>query len=169
MIVRLLYPKWYISGKKVLPLYPKGYTMSDLTYLAAFIKDLRKRLKLTQDELAERAGVGLRFIRDLEQGKTTLRMDKVNQVLALGGYSLAPSKELDPYHIYRNHLHQLVKISLRDHHIVEGELLEAIREGGEIAYWRFIPKNKLREYEQTKSKLLVTEIRNSDIARIENV
>ncbi len=93
----------------------------------------------------------------------------VNQVLALGGYSLAPSKELDPYNIHRNHLHQPVKISLRDHHVVVGELLEAIREGGELAHWRFIPENKLREYEQTKNKLLVTEIRNSDITRIENI
>jgi uncharacterized pyridoxal phosphate-containing UPF0001 family protein len=41
-------------------------------------------------ELAEKAGVGLRFIRDLEQGKTTLRMDKVNQVLKLFGQELGP-------------------------------------------------------------------------------
>jgi len=32
-----------------------------------------------------RAGVGLRFVRELEQGKKTLRLDKVNQVLALFG------------------------------------------------------------------------------------
>lgn len=49
---------------------------------------LLKRKKLTQPELAEKAGVGLRFIRDLEQGKKTLRLDKANQVLQLFGYEV---------------------------------------------------------------------------------
>jgi y4mF family transcriptional regulator len=50
------------------------------------VKEKRKLVKLTQPELAEKAGVGLRFIRELEQGKKTLRLDKVNQVLQLFGY-----------------------------------------------------------------------------------
>ncbi len=58
--------------------------------LVQFVKERRKILGLTQEELAEKAGVGLRFIRDLEQGKQTLRMDKVNQVLALFGHELVP-------------------------------------------------------------------------------
>jgi y4mF family transcriptional regulator len=58
--------------------------------LIQFVKQRRKQLGLTQQDLAERAGVGLRFIRDLEQGKETLRMDKVNEVLALFGHELAP-------------------------------------------------------------------------------
>jgi y4mF family transcriptional regulator len=53
--------------------------------LAKFIKEKRKQLNITQPELAERAGVGLRFIREVEQGKQSVRMDKVNQVLALFG------------------------------------------------------------------------------------
>ena len=53
--------------------------------IAFFVKERRKQLKLTQTELAMRAGVGLRFVRELEQGKSTLRLDKVNQVLALFG------------------------------------------------------------------------------------
>jgi y4mF family transcriptional regulator len=53
--------------------------------LANFVKEKRKSVKLKQPELAEKAGVGLRFIRELEQGKSTLRMDKVNQVLHLFG------------------------------------------------------------------------------------
>jgi y4mF family transcriptional regulator len=60
--------------------------------LSEFIKDRRKRANLTQADLAAKAGVGLRFIRDLEQGKETLRMDKVNQVLALFGHQLAPAR-----------------------------------------------------------------------------
>ena len=58
--------------------------------LAGFVKDQRKAVGLTQADLASQAGVGLRFIRDLEQGKATLRMDKVNQVLALFGHKLGP-------------------------------------------------------------------------------
>jgi y4mF family transcriptional regulator len=143
--------------------------MSDPTYLAAFIKDLRKRLTLTQEELAEKAGVGLRFIRDLEQGKTTLRMDKVNQVLALGGYSLVPSREVDPYDIYRNHFNRPVKIFLKQHRVLHGVITDAVREAGEITSWRFVPNNKAAEYQQTKSEVVVTEISNRDIIRIENI
>ena len=60
-----------------------GIKMS--TIIADFIKAKRKQLKLTQPELAEKAGVGLRFLRVLENGKASVRMDKVNQVLALFG------------------------------------------------------------------------------------
>jgi y4mF family transcriptional regulator len=58
--------------------------------LVTFVKRRRKQLDLTQADLADRAGVGLRFVRDLEQGKQSLRMDKVNEVLALFGCRLAP-------------------------------------------------------------------------------
>jgi y4mF family transcriptional regulator len=58
--------------------------------LRKFIKEKRKAARLTQPELAEKAGVGLRFIRELEQGKESLRMDKVNQVLKLFGHELGP-------------------------------------------------------------------------------
>jgi len=58
--------------------------------LPIFIKERRKLLNLTQQDLADKAGVGIRFIRDLEQGKPTLRMDKVNQVLNLFGQELGP-------------------------------------------------------------------------------
>lgn len=60
-----------------------------------FIKEKRKQLKLTQPELAEKAGVGLRFLRELEQGKETLRLDKVNQVLALFGATIGVIKTTD--------------------------------------------------------------------------
>ncbi len=56
--------------------------------LSDFIREKRKAVQLTQPELAEKAGVGLRFIRELEQGKQTLRLDKVNQVLQLFGYEV---------------------------------------------------------------------------------
>ena len=65
-------------------LYPKGYRKEKMG-IAEFVKEHRKKLGMTQVALADRAGVGLRFVRDLEQGKTTLRLDKVNQVLQMFG------------------------------------------------------------------------------------
>jgi y4mF family transcriptional regulator len=58
--------------------------------LSQFVKERRKSLGLTQEDLSLKAGVGLRFVRDLEQGKSTLQMDKVNQILELFGHELGP-------------------------------------------------------------------------------
>lgn len=58
--------------------------------LITFVKEKRLEADLTQQQLAEKAGIGLRFVRELEQGKSTLRMDKVNQLLSLFGYELGP-------------------------------------------------------------------------------
>jgi len=52
------------------------------------IKNLRKQLGLTQVDFARRAGIGLRFLRELEQGKPTVRLDKLNQVLDFLGMHL---------------------------------------------------------------------------------
>lgn len=52
------------------------------------IQALRKKANLTQEEFAKRVGVGLRFVRDLEQGKASVRLDKVNQVLDFLGHHL---------------------------------------------------------------------------------
>lgn len=57
--------------------------------ISTFVKQNRKALGLTQEEFAMRAGLGLRFVRELEQGKKTLRMDKVNQALAFFGAQLS--------------------------------------------------------------------------------
>jgi y4mF family transcriptional regulator len=56
--------------------------------LSRFLKQKRKDTNLTQENLAAKAGVGLRLVREIEQGKTTMQMDKVNQVLALFGAEL---------------------------------------------------------------------------------
>ncbi|MBQ9194606.1 MAG: helix-turn-helix transcriptional regulator [Bacteroidales bacterium] len=60
--------------------------------LGAYIKAKRNMYGRSQVELAMRASVGVRFIKDMESGKPTLQLDKVNQVLYLFGEELAPQK-----------------------------------------------------------------------------
>lgn len=60
--------------------------------LGEYIRTKRKLYNLTQTELAERSGVGVRFVRELERGKATVQLDKVNMVLALFGEELGPMK-----------------------------------------------------------------------------
>ena len=63
---------------------------SQTQLLGQFVKDKRKSANLTQADLSAKTGVGLRFIRELENGKMTLKMDKVNQVLNMFGHELMP-------------------------------------------------------------------------------
>ena len=63
--------------------------------IAEFIKQKRKEAGLTQEAFAMRAGLGLRFVRELEQGKETVRMDKVNQALAMFGMKAGPGRKDD--------------------------------------------------------------------------
>lgn len=60
--------------------------------IAEFVKSERKKTGLNQEEFAVRCGVGLRFLRDLEQGKETCRLDKVNQVLSMFDCEVIPGK-----------------------------------------------------------------------------
>ena len=64
--------------------------MRIMMQLAEFVKKRRKEVHLTQEEFAERAGVALTVVRKIEQGKTNLNLDKVNQVLRMFGHELAP-------------------------------------------------------------------------------
>ena len=82
-------------------LYPRGCKMKKIYYictrkglilaimeqtaLSKYVKAMRKQYNLTQVELSEKSGVGLRLVRELEQGKQTLRLDKINQILNLFG------------------------------------------------------------------------------------
>ncbi|MDD4774291.1 MAG: helix-turn-helix transcriptional regulator [Eubacteriales bacterium] len=61
--------------------------------IADYIKKNRKAAGLTQEEFAMRSGLGLRFVRELEQGKQTVRMDKVNQALAMFGMKAVPGRK----------------------------------------------------------------------------
>lgn len=62
--------------------------MMPKSQLSLTVKQLRKEYGLTQEDLAMKSGVGLNFVRNLEQGKPSLRMDKVNQLLDLFNYEL---------------------------------------------------------------------------------
>jgi y4mF family transcriptional regulator len=141
----------------------------DNNYIASFIKDNRSRQGLTQEQLAEKAGVGLRFIRELEQGKSTLRIDKVNQVLALFGYSLTPGKELDPYDIHKNHFNKNMRIFLKNKSVLYGFIIEEVREGGEITGWKFVSNNDAITYRSTNNPHQLKTIPHRDIERIENI
>lgn len=63
--------------------------------LSTTVKLLRTQYNLTQEELSLKSGVGLRFVRDLEQGKETLRLDKVNQLLDFFNYEMVATSKID--------------------------------------------------------------------------
>ena len=63
--------------------------------IARFIRDNRKAAGLTQEEFAVRSGLGLRFVRELEQGKETVRMDKVNVALSMFDMEAVPGRKED--------------------------------------------------------------------------
>lgn len=140
-------------------------------YISNFVKYNRSKLRMTQEELAEKAGVGLRFIRELEQGKETLRMDKVNQVLALFGYTIAPTsgRKIDPYEIMVNHfIGKNVTIFLKNKTVLVGFIMEPIIEEQEIKGWKFVTNNNAGEYQKTKDSNLFIDITHADIENIVN-
>ena len=66
-----------------------------MNILGQYVKQERRKAGLTQEEFALRSGLGLRFVRELEQGKETVRLDKVNQALRLFGMQAVPGKLAD--------------------------------------------------------------------------
>lgn len=64
-----------------------------MNMIGKIVKEERKKAGLTQEEFALRAGLGLRFVRELEQGKETVRLDKVNQALGMFGMEVGPIKK----------------------------------------------------------------------------
>ena len=140
-------------------------------FISSFVKYNRDKLNLTQEELAAKAGVGLRFIRDLEQGKQTLRIDKINQVLSLFGFAVSPGpvRKKDPYEIWLNHLNKSVHVSLKNKQQLWGIILEEIKEGNEIKAWKFVSNNNARAYEKNEDPKLVQIINHEDIENIVNL
>lgn len=66
--------------------------MINMNRIGKYIKEERKKAGLTQEEFAMRSGLGLRCVRELEQGKETVRLDKVNQALAMFGKEAVPGE-----------------------------------------------------------------------------
>jgi y4mF family transcriptional regulator len=148
-----------------------------MTNISSFIKYNRKRLKITQEELANKAGVGIRFIRELEQGKETLRLDKANQVLSLFGFCLAPSKqEIDPYKValdFNNnnskYFSKPLKIILKNKIEKFGFIIQEIidPEENKINAWKFVSNSNAIKYQQKPDDNFTEIILHSDIQEIE--
>ena len=140
-----------------------------MSNLSSFIRYQRKKQKLTQEALAAKAGVGIRFIRELEQGKETLQLDKVNQVLALFGFNLLPGKQqTDAYDIFWNYFNKAVKITLTNKVIKYGIIIKEITDKKEnkISAWQFVP-NKAIKFRQKPDEKLTEIILHADIQAIE--
>ncbi len=90
--------KFTLSGiilSKTVDIIPERVYNTHMNTIAEFIKQKRKEMGLTQEEFAIRSGLGLRFVRELEQGKETVRMDKVNQALSMFGMKAVPGRKDD--------------------------------------------------------------------------
>jgi len=86
--IELLTPLFCIFLEIILEFIPFRVYILTVKSIGKKIQELRKKARLDQIEFARRADVGLRFLRELEQGKTTVRLDKVNQVLDFLGHHL---------------------------------------------------------------------------------
>lgn len=139
--------------------------------LSPFIRFQRKKLGITQEELATKAGVGVRFIRELEQGKASLQLNKVEQVLHLFGFQLTPSKQhLDPYEIFWNYLDKGVKITLFNRVIKYGIIIAEMidKKENKIIAWKFVPNKNAIQYQRKPDDKLTEIITHSEIFLIEN-
>ncbi len=139
--------------------------------ISNFVKFSRGKLGMTQEELAKKAGVGLRFIRDLEQGKASLRMDKVNQVLELFGYRMIPrtNRILDAYDILINHFNKSVRFELKNKKTIYGIIVDSVSTNNEIVGWKYIPNDKVIDYIKTKSRDTEQFVQHAEIDSIENI
>ena len=86
------YTRKGIKCTKKIDLYPIGCYYFHMNNISKYVKEQRKLLGLTQEQFAIRSGLGLRFVRELEQGKETVRLDKVNQALSMFGMEAVPGR-----------------------------------------------------------------------------
>jgi len=142
-----------------------------MSNISSFIKFQRKKLGITQEELATKAGVGIRFIRELEKGKETLQLNKVEQVLHLFGFQLTANKQrTDAYYIFWNYFNKAVKITLINKTIKYGILIKEIIDSKEnkIVAWKFVSNNNAIKYQQKPDDGLIEIVTHADIQEIEN-
>lgn len=145
--------------------------MNQDNHLSSFLKYMRKKNKLTQEELALKAGVGLRFVRDLEQGKESLRLDKVNQVLSLFGYSVSPgdNRRRDQWDIIMNYMNRTVHVYLKDKSVLVGFLLDYTMVDNQVVYWKFVSNNDAIRYRETKDESLIRQVSKDELMTVETI
>jgi len=139
-----------------------------LTPIAAFVKFNREKLGITQLELAEKTGTGIRFIRDLEQGKLSIRLDKADKVLALFGHRLAPvSDATDPYQLWYAYKEKAVEVTLTNKTKHQGFLMKEIRDArNTIVGWLLVPFPNILEWTRLEDEKIATRINQNEIAEI---
>lgn len=92
-MLKKTYPNGYKTNKNIAFIPDRDYYICmNTNRIGKYIKEERKRAGLTQEDFSIRSGLGLRFVRELEQGKETVRLDKVNQALAMFGMEAVPGK-----------------------------------------------------------------------------
>ena len=147
--------------------------MAKSDHLSAFVKYHREKLGFTQEELAAKAGVGIRFIRELEQGKQSLRLDTINKVLSLLGHELrAERATIDAYNIWRDYFNVPIVFTLKSKQKVYGIIIEEIKnEDQKITEWKVVPNNRAIEWKETrdekKRERLELRIKHSDVEEID--
>lgn len=142
--------------------------MKPISNIAAFVKYHREKQKLTQEQLAEMTGLGIHFIRDLEQGRSKLRLDKVNEVLSFFGFHLGPNVNAnDPWQIWHTFINKAVTITKTNKQQVVGFLMSEIRdEKSNIIAWKVLPNPNAREWKEGKNDELLVEVKQNEIADI---
>jgi y4mF family transcriptional regulator len=142
--------------------------MKSISNIAAFVKYQREKQKLTQEQLAEMTGLGIHFIRDLEQGRSKLRLDKVNSVLSFFGFHLGPNVNAnDPWQIWHKFINKAVTITKTDKKQVVGFLMNEVRdEKSNIIAWKILPNPKALEWKEKKDSSLFIEVKQNEIADI---
>ena len=143
--------------------------MDKISTIAAFVKYHREKQQLTQEQLAEMTGLGIHFIRDLEQGRSKLRLDKVNEILSFFGFHLGPisSNAIDPWRMWHTFINKAVKITKTDKKQVEGFLMKEVRdEKSNIIAWKVLPNPRALEWKEKKDESLFIEVKQNEIADI---
>lgn len=143
--------------------------MESSSAIAAFIKYNREKLNLTQEMLADKTGIGIHFIRDIEQGKASLRLDKLDKVLSLFGYRMAPVPDVtvDAFQIWRSYKDKAVEITLKNKRNVSGFLVQEIRSDRDgIVAWKLVPFPNILQWQALNDDSLVEIIRQQDIENI---
>lgn len=143
--------------------------MKTISNIAAFVKYHREKEKLTQEQLADMTGLGLHFIRDLEQGRSKLRLDKVNDVLSFFGFHLGPNaNENDPWLIWHKFINKAITITKTDKRKIVGFLIREIRdEKSNIIAWKVLPNPKALAWKEKKDDALLVEVKQNEIAEID--